>query len=316
MRDLVSAVVVGLPFLAGAVAAPPAVAADVVCRFADSDIVESSGLVVRGQTMVTVNDSGDSARVFEVDRRCVTVREAAWDAEAVDIEALAPAPDGAVWVGDIGDNAKARSSVTVTRVSLASSAAESFTFTYPDGPLDAEALLSHPGTGRLYVVSKGVFGGTVFEAPATLSSSAPNRLQAIGDAPGLVTDGAFFPDGRHLILRDYGSAAVFTFPGLERLGTFALPQQQQGEGIAVSSGGEVFLSSEGVRAPVLRVALPAGIASQMEAPAPSPSVTPDPEPIADPSVVEDVDRDPWQWALGGLLGLVALGVLLRALRPR
>jgi hypothetical protein len=68
-----------------------------------------------------------------------------------------------------------------------------------------------------------------------------------------VTDGAFFPDGRHYVLRGYGSAEVYTYPGNERVASFRLPAQRQGEGIAVDSDGWVHVSSEGQHSRVLRV---------------------------------------------------------------
>lgn len=301
---------------------------DVVVRFQDPAIVESSGLVVTGDLMVTVNDSGDSARVFAVDPGTGrTVGVTSWDADPTDLEALAPAGPGQVWAADIGDNARARSSVTVTRLpvgrSVAEVAGESFELAYPDGPEDAEALLAHPVTGRLYVATKGAFGGSLLEAPATLSDEGTNRLRRIGRAPGLVTDGAFFPDGRHLVLRGYGTATVLTFPGLEEVDSFPLPAQQQGEGIAVAPDGGVYLSSEGARSPVLRVALPASVEAAVKGTgthSTEPTESTDPAPRApdrpDPSEEEDTTRDPWPWLVGGLLGLVGVGVLLRSLRPR
>ena len=259
MRDAF-AVAIAVPFLVGAALAPADADRDVVFRFADPAIVESSGLTAAGGLVTTVNDSGDSARVFTVDadlgqdRR----RHHLGRASATDVEALAPAGDGEVWVGDIGDNAAARDEVTVTRVPVGrgdrSVAGESFRLVYPDGPADAEALLAHPRTGRLFVVTKGVFGGEVYAAPSALRADAPNRLRLLGDAPGIVTDGAFFPDGRHLLLRNYGRAFVLSFPSLELVGGFDLPAQKQGEGIAVAPDGTVYASSEGVRSPVLRIA--------------------------------------------------------------
>ncbi len=258
------AVAIAVPFLVGAALAPADADRDVVFRFADPAIVESSGLTAAGGLVTTVNDSGDSARVFTVDAASGrTVGVTTWDGEATDVEALAPAGDGEVWVGDIGDNAAARDEVTVTRVPVGrgdrSVAGESFRLVYPDGPADAEALLAHPRTGRLFVVTKGVFGGEVYAAPSALRADAPNRLRLLGDAPGIVTDGAFFPDGRHLLLRNYGRAFVLSFPSLELVGGFDLPAQKQGEGIAVAPDGTVYASSEGVRSPVLRIALPAEI---------------------------------------------------------
>ena len=164
-----------------------------------------------------------------------------------------------------------------------------------------------------------VLGGTVFEAPATLSASGPNRLRAIGDAPGVVTDGSFFPDGTHLILRNYGSATVITFPDLEEIDSFELPAQQQGEGIAVAPDGQVYASSEGVRSPLLRIALPSATPSPSTTPSDTPSATPTPAPdhAPDPSAAteEDTEPDPRPWVIGGLVALVGLVVLVRALRP-
>ena len=81
-------------------------------------------------------------------------------------------------------------------------------------------LLVNPRTGRLLVVSKDVFGGIVLRRAAkTLSATGPNTLRAIGDALPVATDGAFFPDGRHVIVRNYTSAAVYTYPRLEKIAT-------------------------------------------------------------------------------------------------
>lgn len=317
MRRVIAAVVIITPFLVGA-----SVAADrdgeVVFRFADPEIIESSGLVVADGLVVTVNDSGDGARIFTVDLDTGrTVGVTRWSGAATDDEALAPAGRGKVWVGDIGDNGRSRPSVTVTRVPYGRSDAtvegESFDLTYPGGAADAEALLSHPVTGRLYVVSKEVLGGTVFEAPEALSASEPNRLRAIGDAPGVVTDGSFFPDGKHLILRNYGSATVFTFPGLEEVDSVELPAQQQGEGISVAPDGTVYASSEGVRSPLLRIAVPSPTPSPPPTPSPTPSATPDPDPSV--ATEDDTEPDPRPWVIGGLVALVGLIVLVRALRP-
>ena len=121
-----------------------------------------------------------------------------------------------------------------------------YTFTYPDGPHDAETLLVHPRTGRLFVVTKSVFGGTVYAAPGRpRAGGQPNRLKAFARVTGLVTDGTFLPDGRRVVLRTYGTATVYTFPGFAPIGTVGLPQQRQGEGISVSRTGRVLVSSEG-----------------------------------------------------------------------
>ena len=93
----------------------------------------------------------------------------------------------------------------------------------------------HPVTGRLYVATKGIFGGELYAAPPELADDAPNVLGLVGETTGIVTDGAFFPDGEHLVLRTYTNAVVYSFPALEQVGSFDLPSQEQGEGIAVAS---------------------------------------------------------------------------------
>ncbi len=316
---------VATPFLLGyaATGGPPAAEErDVVFAFTDPEIVESSGLVALGDRFVTVNDSGDSARIFVIDPRTGdTVDEVTWPGEAVDVEALAPAGDSAVWVGDIGDNTRARDSVSVRRVPLDGSTGEGYELTYPDGARDAEALLAHPLTGRLVVISKIVFGGQVYAAPQELSADQPNRLVALGDVTGIVTDAAFFPDGRHLIVRTYTQAVVYAWPSLESVGSFELPKQQQGEGIAVSAEDEVFVSSEGQRAPVLRVALPADVRRAMDpaqspsaAPTPTPTATPD-EPVSDVFADAANDRPVLPFVMGFVIFLLAIFIGVRASRP-
>jgi hypothetical protein len=322
-----------VPFVVAALMGGPAqVPGDVVTTFKDPAIIESSGLAVIYGLFVTTNDSGDSGRVFVVDPASgATVGVTHWSDDPVDVEALAPAADGDVWVGDIGDNQAARDSISVARVPVGRGDTDvdptSYVLTFPGGPRDAESLLADPATGRLYVVSKGVFGGTVYAAPRRLSPDQPNRLTEVGPVLGIATDAAFFPDGRHIIVRDYSSAAVYTFPDLTEVGRFDLPQQQQGEGIAVAADGTVYASSEGLHAPVLRIALPEKVLRALEASSPSPSTTA-PQPSETASAVsgsgegteqpgnETGQRSAWGWALGGLLGLGIVLVLVRSLRPR
>lgn len=260
-RGIAVAVCVALPFLLGAAAGAPGATDEPAFRFADPEIVESSGLVVLDSLVVTTNDSGDSGRVFAVDPSSGgTLGTTSWPGDPVDVEALAPAGPGHVWVGDIGDNRHVRDSVEVLRVPVGrrdvTAAPEVYELVYPDGAHDAEALLAHPLTGRLFVVSKGVFAGTVYAAPLRLRPDRPNLLAAVGEAPGIVTDATFLPGGGGAVMRTYSSAHLVSFPSWQPVASWELPRQDQGERIALA-GRHLLLSTEGARSQVLAVELPA-----------------------------------------------------------
>ncbi|MEJ7794902.1 MAG: hypothetical protein WKF50_05065 [Nocardioides sp.] len=316
LREALATLLIALPFGAGIAVGVDAEQQRPEFRFTDPAIVESSGLALVDGLVVTVNDSGDEARVFAVDPATGdTVGVTRWGAEPTDIEALAPGEDGTVWVGDIGDNSAGRDTVTVTRVPVGRGdqtvEATAYELGYPGGASDAEALLAHPETGRLYVVTKGVFGAVVHAAPTELREDAVNRLRPVGEAMSIVTDGAFLPDGEHVVLRDYGRAVIYEFPSFEVVGEVQLPAQQQGEGIAAAGDDRVLVSSEGQQAPVFAVALP-GLADAEPSATPSSSSREGQELPQQPLG----DRDPTQWLLGVGLAVVALLVLVRALRPR
>lgn len=316
-----------LPFGIGFLAPGPVeepISSEVVFRFTDPDIVESSGLVAQDGLVVTVNDSGDGNRIFTVDAATGdTVGVTRWQGEADDIEALAPAGDGHVWVADTGDNEHARKTITLSKVPFGRGDREvrapSYRLSYPHGPQDAEVLLTDPSSGRLHVVTKGMFG-RVYAAPATLDPDEVNVLEPGDEVLGIATDGAFFPDGQHVIIRNYNQAAIYTWPDLDRVALLDLPAQQQGEGVAVTADGEVLLSSEGQGAEVLRVELPADVRAAMAGESASPSASPPPggEQGAQPETVpvEAEERSWWPWALGGVAGVAVIAVLVRSLRPR
>ena len=323
MREFVAALLLPAAFLG---ADDPTVE----LTFQDPEIIESSGLAMVGDWIVTTNDSGDEGRLFVVDDSGETVGVTYWSAEPRDVEALAPAGDDAVWVGDIGDNSGLRDSVRITEVPVGVGDREvdppSYELVYPDGARDAESLLVDPTDGRLYVATKEVFGGLLYAVPEDLDPDRPNRLTEVGPVVSIATDAAFFPDGRHLVVRSYLSATVYGFPSLEPLADVDLPTQDQGEGIAVTPEGDLLLSSEGQGSEVLRVTLPDDVRATMAEPTPSPSAgstaTPGDRPDTEsregkelPETTE-VNRSPWPWFLGGFVGLAMIMVLMRSLRRR
>jgi hypothetical protein len=276
---------------------------------ADPDVFESSGLVDRGRTVFTTNDSGDDAVIYELDARSGREVGRTTYADSVDdVEALAPGPGGAIWTGDIGDNRGRRDDIAAYRVTPGRGDAPRFTLTYPDGAHDAETLLVHPRTGRLLVVSKSVFGGTVYVAPRRPQpGGAPNRLHEFARVGGLVTDGTFFPGGRRVLLRTYGTATAYTFPGFAPVGTVRLPSQPQGEGISVAQDGRVLVSSEGVRSQVLQVTLPPSFTASSASPTAAP--LPPREPAAPSPPSPGRSASDWGWVALAAAGIGSLGYL-------
>lgn len=291
------------------------VRAEVVVSLQDDDIDESSGLVVRGDRLFTVNDSGGDAVVYEVDldTGATVGRTTFAEEEPTDIEALAPGRGGTLWVGDIGDNRRARASIRLYRFQPPPGGgtvrADTFDLVYPDGPHDAETLLVHPRTGRVLVVTKQLLGGgAVYRAPRRLVPGDVHRLERIGRVPGLLTDGAFLPGGRRLVLRSYGAAAVYTYPDLEQVASAVLPRQEQGEGLAVGDDGRLYLSTEGAGSDVLRVDVPKQQAQS------APAM---PQPSEEPAVQRrEYDPEPWLGLGVGPFLLLAsgVGVVLGAVR--
>jgi hypothetical protein len=163
-------------------------------------------------------------------------------------------------------------------------------------------------------VSKGLFGGQVWAAPARLRAGRPNVLTPVGTVGRLVTDGAFLPDGRHVVLRDYGSATLYDAKRWRPLARMELPAQRQGEGLVVDrSGRRLLLSTEGRHSAVLSVPMStrmlAALDSQASGSQGSPSV---------PAGSTDGSRDAGDGlplpALAVAAGITALGALgVRAL---
>jgi hypothetical protein len=298
----------------------------VVFSFVDPAITESSGLVDLGSIMVTTNDSGGDPLVFVVDPRSGrTVGHTTFTDSVTDVEALAPAGGHSVWVGDIGDNDEQRASVEVYRVPVARGDrtvdAPAYELRYPDGPHDAESLVAGPD-GRLYVITKGILGGTAYAAPRHLEPDHANLLRPVASVDVWATDAALFPDGQHILVRGYDTAVVYTFPGFRPVASFDLPRQKQGEGVSIATSGRVLLSSEGVHSAVLRVDLPAAVRDVVEG-GPSPSAGASPSSSAgslDTGARAESGRSlPSGWVVGVALVLAAataVGVVIARRKVR
>ena len=274
-----------------------AIAAAVVTTLPPS-ITESSGLVTSSTSdtvLLTHEDSGAEGDVQAVSTDGRLLATFRLGVQSRDWEDAARGPDesgrSCLFLADIGDNSAARDNgILVHRVPepAVDEAREgvvrdlppevSYRLRYEDGPRDAETLLVHPTTGRLYVVTKGLLGAPrVYAAPAALAADAPNVVEHVADVevertgtpggPGiggaanvLVTAGDISPDGRKLALRTYTDVYEWWLDGdladaVEGdARVTALPPTVQGEGLAYTRDGTALLTTtEGESAPVHRV---------------------------------------------------------------
>ncbi|NSC22369.1 esterase-like activity of phytase family protein [Streptomyces albus subsp. chlorinus] len=253
----------GAVSVAGAVATPAA-AADEPRGFTirDPRITESSGLAAsRAHKGVywTHNDSDDGPYVYAVDGRTgkTVARVTMRGIDPRDVEAVSVGPDGDVYVGDIGDNldgswsevwiyrfpepGRLRGEITVTPTR--------YTVRYADGPRNAESLMVHPKTGRVYIASKSDRGkGGVYAGPERLVAGGVNTFTRVAGIDFEATDGAFSPDGTRLILRGYFSGYAYRWQDgrPKKIGSVAVPLQRQGESVTFAPDGRTLMfGSEG-----------------------------------------------------------------------
>jgi hypothetical protein len=233
----------------------------------DRAIRESSGLArsTFDRPLVwTHNDSGDGARVFAVGKNGSTRGIVRLEgAGARDWEDISTGPGHTVWVGDIGDNGRRRSSISVYRFnepSVPSSRtvkATRFDLRYPDGKHDAEGLMVRPGNGRVFVVSKSRSGGHLYRAPKRLSATSANRLEKLTSVPKSITAAAWAPRGRRFVVSNHNWAYLYDGLRDSRPTEVRKPATRQGESMDFARGGRALLvGSEGVKSPVYKLRLP------------------------------------------------------------
>ncbi|MGI9083782.1 MAG: hypothetical protein ACR2FE_00645 [Aeromicrobium sp.] len=305
---------------ADAASPDPPVDSTVVSRIDDSRIGESSGLAVstrHDDLVYTINDSGNAAIVYAVristGKVVGTTRvRATW----LDTEALA-LRDGTLWVADTGDNANSRVDAALyaldepgpgdrTAVPLR------YPVSYDRGPQNVEGIAVQPETGAILLLSKGPTGGLVHRLPDTLRENAENVATATSmTTPAFTTDASFTTDGRHVLVRNYPVAQVRDAETWELVRTDVLPDQQQGETIAIEPSGRSYLiGSEGVRSPLIRVAFDPDPAS------PSPSAPSGEPTVASQEAGEDVRVPVLVIGLVAVLAVVGvIAVVRRRSRP-
>ena len=266
-----------------------------VATIKDKSIAESSGLVASRTTpgaYWTNNDSGDGPFIYAFDTRgdsFGTFRVTGAQARDWEDIAAGPGPQANksyLYIGDIGDNDGVRSEVVVYRVAepVVSASTRKFTknrpgstepadairLKYPDGKHDAEALLVHPRTGNIYIVTKILMANPgVYEAAAPFTAGQAITMRRVGETRvpslfgGVITGGSISPDGRRVALCDYFQGYELVLPAghsnfddiwKQKMTGFDLGKRKQGESIAYRLDGKALLAtSEGKQSPLIQV---------------------------------------------------------------
>ena len=245
-----------------------------LAQVADSGVREASALVASQQwpgVYWTLNDSGNAPMLYAFDQDGVP-RGAfrVSGATNVDWESLQLGPDGAggfaLYIGDTGDNDQMRSDPVIYRVPEPEPAppggqpsgnqtapATAFRFVFPGRAHNAEAMLVHPTTGEVVLISREVTGlSLIYRLPPLLDADLVLltdfvdvvEVRAFDPASGQVTDATISTDARHVVLRTYASALVYDVPAGASLATiweqqprvYPLGDGPKGEGIAFGYG--------------------------------------------------------------------------------
>ncbi|WP_369223430.1 WD40 repeat domain-containing protein [Streptomyces sp. R39] len=263
--------------LTGALAAAPASAdpaGDKGFTITDPRIAESSGLAashLHPGIYWTHNDSGDGPYIYAVDSATgKTVARITLSGVGTprDVEAISIGPGNQIYVGDIGDNLDGSwPYVWIYRLpeprKLVDQTvrATQYVVKYSNGARNAESLIVHPKTGRVYIIDKKEDGGHLYEGPATLSPTGTNIFKPIAPVDLWATDAALSPDGTQLAVRGYFGGVYYDWNGgrIKREGRLDVPLQKQGESVAYSADGTKLLyGSEGADSPVQAQDAPGG----------------------------------------------------------
>ncbi len=234
------------------------------------DISESSGLIFYNGKLITHNDSGNSAQLFEIDTTSLQVTRTVsiLNAENIDWEDITQ-DDTHIYIGDFGNNLGTRQDLAIYRIAKQEYeqseevSAEKINFTYEDqtnfsemgfSDYDAEAFIWRDDQLVLFTKQWQTQGTVGYAIPDTPGAHTAQRLDSF-DVNGLIT-GATYNTATDLIyLIGYTpilSPFIVRIESATNSEIFRGPVEQnvfdvnfaQIEGIAFSDENTFYVSSE------------------------------------------------------------------------
>ena len=248
-----------------------------------SGIEESSGLLLVNGRLLTHNDSGNEAVLYELDTTSLGIARSIriTNAQNTDWEDLAM-DNMYIYVGDIGNNLGQRQDLKIWRISLEEAlnaetvTAEAIAYTYEDqsdfsggqnSDWDAEALVVRGDSLWIFTKQWQSQGTVIYRIPKTPGSHTAERIAELA-VGGLVTSASPFSDNTGIALLGYSGQLQPFFlslplqPGEVPSLVNANPEQldmgfAQAEGITALDQDTYFFTSEAFSNPLLN--LPASL---------------------------------------------------------
>ena len=227
-------------------------------------LAESSGLYCLENSAFTVNDSGNTATLFEIDATGTIVSETQLDKPNTDWEAVT-ANQNFIYIGDIGNNRGDRSNLTievVERDTLRYHGTLSIDYEgYQAGSnvpyahdFDAEAMTWRDG--KLLVFSKSWASrvSRVYEVDSKASTQVLKAAGYIDGLPGVITGADWDSKRQQFVIVGYASDPFGNFdtflaevtPGFKVSRIWPLPDHDQVEGVCAAPDGSYWVTQEAV----------------------------------------------------------------------
>lgn len=259
-------------------------------RLVSDELTEASGIATskcQENVYWTHNDSGDDAYIYAIDETGKNL--GVWKVDAatnVDWEDIASVRDVSgncsLFIGDIGNNEQKREVLQIYKTAepeitpngvnmnrndaIATELSQVLSFSYPDGPHNAEALLVLPDGKTAYIATKRKDGPSLIYKISTEFGGSTVQAERVGEVAvpavpnGLVTGGDISPDARTIVLCDYFGAYELVLPAdiknfdeiwKQKPVRFDIGDRDVGEAIAfTSTGSAVIAVSENKHTPV------------------------------------------------------------------
>ena len=244
-------------------------------------IDEASGLAASAAMpgyLWTIQDSGQPNSLYLISKDGKTIKEYPvpgsnnhdWEEVAV-----GPGPDNGIsyaYIADIGNNNQPVTSTnTIYRIpeitgadgSFSQSALQKITFSYPDGPRDAEALIVDPVTKDIFILSKEMQSTNIYRLAFPQSTTDVSVAEKVGTVPGvaIATASSISRDGSEIVVRTYLGVYYWKRSAGETVGqtlvksatkTLTVALEPQGEAICFENESKGFytLSEKGNAASV------------------------------------------------------------------